>query len=542
MQANLVFSPFAKPCVPLGISLLKSYVQKNSDFKVKCFDLNVGYHNTIEEAVREGKIKFDSGEDDRLSFLNGLDVFKGKVDGFFDQKVYTESACNFKVRFDELNDQFHALCSKALFEGGPIPWFVREDADRLLANDPDVVGFSIMFDQQYYYSALLAGLLKSANENIKIVFGGNPCQVACKSFLTTTWFIDYVVLNEGETAFLGLLEALNGDKEVGEVGNLAYVKDGEVAINEPEMMGDLDEVPYGDFSDYDFNEYYDPSPVVSVLGSRGCYWRKCTFCTHHKSYFQKYRTVSVERVVDELEYHAGKGVRYFDLVDEMISAARFRRIGEEILRRGLDINYYALAKPTGDFTKEIFETMYASGCRYIIWGVESGSQRILDLIDKGTNVEEVSKVLEISSLAGLRNHVFIIVGFPSETKEELMDTLGFLYENKDSIDAIHMSSFTLGKGSAIYENPEKFSITKIYPSDSELKPFRYDVADGIKCEEARTFMSFFGRNYFLYFSYFSSGLPTFRNHGLIVYSHPERIAFTIPKVAAPLPAEVKVPW
>ena len=83
-----------------------------------------------------------------------------------------------------------------------------------------------------------------------------------------------------------------------------------------------------------------------------------------------------------------------------------------------------MARPTGDFDRECLVLMYESGCRFVMWGLESGNQRVLDLIEKGTVLEDIRRVLRESAEAGLFNHVFTIFGYPTETWEEARDTLG----------------------------------------------------------------------------------------------------------------------
>jgi radical SAM superfamily enzyme YgiQ (UPF0313 family) len=180
--------------------------------------------------------------------------------------------------------------------------------------------------------------------------------------------------------------------------------------------------------------------------------------------------------------------------------------------------------------------MYKSGCRYIIWGVESGCQRILDLIDKGTVVEDISDVLTNSSLAGIKNHVFIIIGFPTETREELKQTLDFLYEHKDHIHAVHKGPFRLKIGSIVYENPEKFCITKTYPTGSPMEPtVKFDISQGIKQNDLQHYVAFYGQNYFRHFSYFSEYLTLYRNHALYLYSNQNKLVFSAKKTPVPMP-------
>jgi len=560
MQANLVFSHFARPTPPLGISLIKAYVEKNSDFSVKCFDLSLAYRNDLADAVRNDKIHIDFPQYNRKKFLQAIDFFKNKNnENFFEQAAYNKQAPIWDNHFDKITATFCKVFGNFSHENNSVSslennftklllakkpevvgftlWSVNNYAKLLLANKPDVVGFSLMLTDQFYCSALISRILKNFDKNIKIVFGGYISNLIYEELLTNP-YIDFVVRNEGEMSLLGLMKALNGEQELQQVPNLAFKENGKIVTTEPAMVADLDKLPYPDFSDFDLNAYSRPTPLVSILGSRGCYWHRCAFCVHHKNYFSKYRTASVTHIVDELEYHVSNGVKHFSFVDEMISAKRFRQIGEEIIKRKLQIYYYALAKPTSDFTKDTFEIMYRSGCRYVIWGVESGSQRILDLIDKGTEVVDMSKALTCSASAGLKNHVFIIIGFPSETKEELGETLNFLYENKNSIHAISSGTFSLHKGSLVYQNPEKFYITRIYDPQFLPQTFRYDVSQGLKQNDLKRYRSYYAKNYFHYFHYFSPFSAILRDHALFHYSDNENLSFN--EERKPVPSLEKV--
>lgn len=540
MQANLVFSPFVTPRLPLGIAGLKSYVEKNSDFSVKCFDFNGMFYNDLVNDIRQGKNFVEMSDEDKSIFLRAADTFENKNGEFFDQALYDASATTlFKSCFESLSKLLNENCGKAVREKMPAPWFAHKDIDLLVSNKPDVVGFSIMFPQQISFSILAAQMLKSVDNNIKIVFGGNSSTVAYKELLGYE-AIDLVVLDEGEEAFLNLLNALNQSSGLEEVPNIAFRDENKITVTDRSMINKLDELPYPDFSDFDLNAYFTPEPVVGVLGTRGCYWRKCAFCTHYKSYFNKYRSASVERIVDELEHHVNNGIRYFDFVDEMIPAKRFREIGKEIIKRKLELYYYALAKPTSDFSQETFELMYKSGCRYIIWGLESGSQRVLDLINKGTKVSEISKVLSDSGSAGIKNHLFIIVGFPSETQQELDETINFLYENRKNIHSIHNGTFVLHKDTPIYENPAKFHIEKIYPESSNfcLDPVNYDISQGLTAEQAQRCRDFYHENYFEHFNYFSGHLRELRHHCLFVYANDDKLIFNLEKKPVPEPKQL----
>ena len=134
----------------------------------------------------------------------------------------------------------------------------------------------------------------------------------------------------------------------------------------------MDANPYPDFSDHLLDLYFTHRMVIPVLSQKGCYWAKCSFCA--EGTLNVYARASVARVVDEIEHHVRRGHHHFHFVDEMIAAKRFREISEEILRRQLEVYFYAYLRPGPDYTREALDVMYRAGCRYVVWGL--GNQQI----------------------------------------------------------------------------------------------------------------------------------------------------------------------
>jgi radical SAM superfamily enzyme YgiQ (UPF0313 family) len=121
-----------------------------------------------------------------------------------------------------------------------------------------------------------------------------------------------------------------------------------------------------------------------------------------------------------------------------------------------------------------------------MWGIESGNDRILKLINKGTNKNDIEKVLTDSHTVRIKNVAYTIVGFPTETKEDFIDTIKFLKKNQENIDLVSVSVFGLQKGTVIYNNPNKFGITKIIEEErTVLEPkLTYEVKEGLSQSEA----------------------------------------------------------
>jgi hypothetical protein len=229
----------------------------------------------------------------------------------------------------------------------------------------------------------------------------------------------------------------------------------------------------------------------------------------------------------------------------MIAPGQFVRLAKSIKEAGLDITYYAYSKPNKTFTPAILKEIAESGCKFLLWGLESGNQRILDLMGKGTIVEEVAEVMKNAHAAGVENHVFVIGGFPTETPGEFADTLNFLNDNRDYIYSIQSGPFGLEAGSPINKDHKKFGIVETWvqaetPLGGQLG---YRVSSGSSMAEV-------WQNYRKALPLFKAFHPHaplvayYRDHALLVYKHlgqklyPEYRRF--PKMADVLPDIVKI--
>jgi len=166
--------------------------------------------------------------------------------------------------------------------------------------------------------------------------------------------------------------------------------------------------------------------VLPVLFSRGCRWRKCRFCAHNAS-FAGYRRKEAHAFVDELEgYQRKHGADHFYLADQYVEAADLDRVADEILRRRLKVFFHVMGKPTKDYTSQGLDKLFRAGCRWICWGVESGSQRLVDLINKGTRVQDMEELLRDAADAGISNLAMMIFGLPTSTDLDFRQTVRFL--------------------------------------------------------------------------------------------------------------------
>jgi len=240
----------------------------------------------------------------------------------------------------------------------------------------------------------------------------------------------------------------------------------EIAHNPRKLIGDVDTIPDPDFSPYTLTDYLNPAPVLPVLASRGCKWARCRFCAHNATYTGGYRSIHAPLVADKLARHQTRyGARHFYFADLYVDVPILRGLSEELLTRKLKVNFHILGKPTAEHSPELFELSARAGLRWVSWGVESGSQRLLDVVAKGTRPEEIEKVLADARAAGISNLAMMIFGIPTSTDEDLARTLDFLSRIHGDISAMTASSFALFSTSPFGRHPEKYNLKAHAPQE-----------------------------------------------------------------------------
>jgi hypothetical protein len=520
----LVFPPLTMPTSPpLGVSMLKSYIERTvPDWEVIVVDLNLWCFQLLFKRLASGEMYIDlkamaaAGINDVGTLLKAADVFSGRDNTAFyeNPNLYDRLGSAF-IGFTELIvRRLEQLCTEWEKKQQPVP-ILQDLVDRIVAERPDCVGISMIFSDQLPIGAMLGRYLRT-ELRLKVFFGGSCFTEGVDHFLE--WYpqaADAIISGDGEVALARLLS--NGGDPSSVAG--AYFREmGEVKHNPPKYEENIDAFGRPDFSWADLHAYYSPEPVVPLLLSRGCYWRKCTFCVHYFSAGDTYRMHTLDSVIDMLTDFAKRGITNFSFVDEMIAPGHFAQLAKAIEAAGLEISYYALSKPSKTFTPKVLAEVARSGCKYLLWGVESGCQRVIDLMGKGTKVADIAEVLRNAQHAGIANHVYIISGFPTETNEEFAETLRFLDANKDNIYAIHRSIFGLEQGSPIMKAPDKFGIEKIWlKRDTPLGGrLGYRCSSGVTMEMAtKNFQR--ALPFWRGFNPYAVFLANFRDHALLVY-------------------------
>ena len=357
--------------------------------------------------------------------------------------------------------------------------------DSILREEAGLIGISIMDYGQLIPAITLASLIRECDKDVHITVGGYVFTNHVDTLMRERWLFDYfssVVVHEGELPLLRLVNALEEGRGFDGVPHLIYREGDEVRVNPSEEVVDLNSLPTPVYDGFPLEDYTLPG-ALPLASSRGCYWNKCAFC-NDTFMADKTRCRDINLVIGDMvklnqEYEAD----WFAFNDPAISPARLRVLAEGIQEAGLEVKWVTEARVEKEFTPELCRLLVESWCACLRWGVESGSNRLLKAMNKGTTIELVQAVLKNSKEAGIRNHVYIIVGFPSEEWEDVQKTLDFLIDNREIIDSTAISEFELRPNSPVMYDPERYHITSL--EGDALGEYKYTVDGGLSQAEVQ---------------------------------------------------------
>lgn len=356
--------------------------------------------------------------------------------------------------------------------------------------NPKLIGISINSFSQVVSALGLSAMLKETMPDTHISIGGNFFTRVVETIEQKPEFFEQfchsLTYEEGEIPMVALVKAVLEKTSLENVPNLLYSQDGKVIKNPKCKPKKLNEIADPDFTGLDLSAYMAPEIVMPIQASRGCYWGKCTFCDH--DYGAAYNLKTPEKLIKELKVLNEKyGIKHFEFIDESIHPSYLKKMSDKILEKGLDIRWFIYARTEKGFSQELLDHAFKAGCRMIMWGVESGSKRIMELINKGIELENRFEPLKMANNAGIWNFCFTFFGFPTETAEEAMETINMIIDNRDVINSYGMSTFTLGKHTLIKENPEKYGIINIREDEEDLSTrLHYELTGGMTKDQVVT--------------------------------------------------------
>lgn len=323
---------------------------------------------------------------------------------------------------------------------------------------PDLVGLSFLSTTSYPYAKMLARQIRASNPTVKLAFGGVFATLNAPLVKAQCHEVDYICRGDGEQLLLDLLERFDAPESV---AGLTWAKDGKVVQNPNRPMErQLDQWPFPDREglELDFIESM-PLDVPAVLSmerfttmqtSRGCPW-PCIFCDIPIFNEGKWRARSPQHVVAELKHLEENGYGSVYFVDDhfLLQPKRIEAICKGVMDERLRIQW-GIEGRVDSVAQHLFPAMAKANCRTVMFGIESGSQKILDRLQKEQTLEEVTTAVQNAKKAGIEIvHGFFTVGNPDETVEDMRATFDFA--SKLPLDTFGFNRLCVYRGTPLWQ-------------------------------------------------------------------------------------------
>ena len=546
MKVSLLFPPTWHPSQPyLSLPSLTGFLAQGGVTNVSQRDLGIELLDTVvthsygaalyQELVdkqraleRERTGDTGPGSAEHLArVVESLDRFPYLIDriepaketlrgeGFYDLESYKESlflidkwlevlsTLYFPTRLTVVDNQFG---NYSIYSSKDLMKVIRDEAQNpyirlfqehfvqsIVGDQPDLIGVSITATSQIIPGLTLCRLIKEAAPNIHLTIGGSIFTRLvdnvrrCPSLFELT---DDIIVFEGETALLELVNQLDGKKDFSKVPNLIYRQNGKITINQPFYSENINQLPAPNYDGFPLGLYLSPEPVLPVQFSRGCYYKDCAFCALTLDH-QNFRQKEPGRTVEELAWLKQRyGAKRFFFTDECVALSPAKRLCQQIIDKKLDIKWTCEMRFEKHLTRDLLASMRDAGCLKIVFGLESFNQRVMDFMKKGIKQEWVCRISDDCIDLGIAVHCYIIVGFPTEKEEEARETMNFIVENERLHGLYGFSCqpclFDLEKEAPIMSDPGSYGIRRIMrPSAEDLSlGFFYEVSEGMTPDEA----------------------------------------------------------
>ncbi|KYH39163.1 MAG: radical SAM protein [Candidatus Hecatellales archaeon B24] len=339
---------------------------------------------------------------------------------------------------------------------------------------PDIVG--VTATTAVAPSALkTAQMVKEAAPEALVIMGGPHITFLPEETMKAEPSIQIGVIGEGEYTLLDLVKTWEENGNLREVKGVIYRENGSLKYSEPRpLIENLDELPFPARHLLPMERYKvfgKHETLGLVFTSRGCPFN-CTFCSSSLIFGKRFRARSPKNVVDEVEEFIEQyKSNHVEFVDDLFifDKKRVKEICRELKERGLDVLWVCSAR-VDTVDGEIFKEIRDAGCVMVYLGVESGVQRVLNLMRKGIKVEQSVRAVKLAKEAGLQVVASFVLGIPGETWEEAMETIRFA--KKLDPDFVQFSLATPFPGTELYRvaKEEGLLLTEDWTKYTVLKP------------------------------------------------------------------------
>lgn len=392
---------------------------------------------------------------------------------------------------------------------GPVSGMSTEEvANEVIKDRPKMVGISSL-TSTYYRAKELASLIKQ-NSDIPIILGGHHTSILPEEIIKESVF-DIGVLHEGEITMIEIMKAFGKDPKIIKNKKMLKKIDGIIFKNKNKIVKtrprkpieNLDDLPFPARHLIDMKKYkplpnqYKRLPVTNMVVIRGCPFA-CTYCSNSAIFGKKIRAFSPERVVDEIKHLQEKyKIREISFWDDNMTVNKkwMNDMTDMIVKEGLDITWSCYSR-VNTVDIQLLANMKKAGCWNIFYGMESGNQELLNIIEKGITLDDIRRATTWTKNAGIEVRGSFMIALPGETPEMAHKTIDFAIDL--DLDYAQFCITTPFPGTKLFNQAQKYgTLIKKYDKfhiwDPVFIPKGYSNADEIKKIEQEAMKRFYLR-------------------------------------------------
>lgn len=348
------------------------------------------------------------------------------------------------------------------------PYFEGPFQDAITARPFELIGLSVNYMSQLPFAVWMCREIRALCPSVTLCAGGTEITEDVKTLRDRhqIWALfpdcDAIVVGEGESALIELLQAAAAGRPVpsGRPGILGR-RDGRPHGGVEVRFEDLGRMAAPRYDIWPWARYWSPEPVILYSPTRGCYWNRCTFCDYGLNTdtpTSPSRARPIASVMADLEAAREIGRTVYFAVDAM-SPSYLRRLCEALVDRKLGLRWSAELRLERTFRDwQMGPLLRAAGCVAMSFGYESGSQRVLDRIDKGVHLGRVPEVLGELAAADIGLQLMGFIGFPGESEAEALETYHFLLQHAELWTLCGIGDFLLTPGAIVARQPARFGV------------------------------------------------------------------------------------
>ncbi len=454
---------------------------KNSTFAHRIVSRNVLPEGPNFAAVTEKRIFSVFDTVDRARYLATLFIediagaYRTLLDPGFEITKYREalglSAGSFKTINSELQKK-HTEIEKTYLD------LLRK---KITEEQPRTVAFTIPFPGNLFTTLRCAKFIKDNFPDIIIAAGGGFVNTELRGISNTDFFnyIDYLLYDDGEYPLENLLNVIASGESGKKLYNCAFARDNKVFFTEIRESRITGEVMAPDYSDCDPGMYLSmfdtENPMMRLWNdgfwnkltlAHGCYWAKCSFCDTRLDYIKNFKALEIDEIIRRMKAAIeATGERGFHFTDEAAPPALLKKLAVALLQEGISCTWWTNVRFEKSYTPDLAKLLALSGCIAVAGGVEAASPRVLKIINKGSTIEQLARSAYSFSSAGILVHAYLMYGYPTETKQETIDSLEIVRQlfEQGCIDSAYWHRFSLTCHSSIFEDRDKYGLTVSKP-------------------------------------------------------------------------------